>query len=523
VDFLGITYRIPQAKITIDEKKIDIGDVTVYDPNDNIANLSGIITHQRFENMRLSFSMKADEFDVINLKDYESSVFYGNLTARIDRFNLTGPPNNIKIDITATPVKKSHLYLPVDQGSDVSTYSYISFKQYGQDQAPVVKKNKNKVTLVINANLTPDGEITMVIDPSAGDAINASGYGNLKINIPIGGDVTMYGDYLLEKGDYTFTFKDLFFKRTFALDQGSRISFKGPVSETSLNVDGIYTTKARLYDLLTDGEKQSLESGGGDDAELKDSKRQQNVDVKLHMQGTLKEPKLGFTLSLQEAGSMGTLAYLKLEAINKNERELLDQVATLLLVNTFISQQGLGSGNSAVGVAINNVSDIVSSTASSQLTNIVNKLLGNQNLSIDLKYKNYNLSDPSNGGISRNEVSGTVTQNLLKDRLIVELGSTYDWGRPTSGNANASAFNLAGDFRIQWLLTDKGNLRLNLFRSSSYDVISDQRTARGGVGLSWKKSFDGLDEFFTGSKKPAKKIIGPEPEPVDSNKVKSVQ
>jgi hypothetical protein len=522
VDFLGLTYRIPEAKIIVDEKKIDIGEVAVYDPKGNVANLNGIITHERFEKMRLSFSMKADEFEVIKLKDYESSVFYGNLTAKIDRFNVTGRPNNIKIDITATPVKKSHLFLPVDQGdSEVSTYDYITFKQYGQEQLPAVKKSDNKVTLVINANLTPDGEITMVIDPSAGDAINASGYGNLKINIPIGGDVTMYGDYLLESGSYTFTFKQLFFKRTFILDQGSKISFKGPISATTLNVEGIYTTKARLYDLLTEGEKTIIAT---DETESADAKTPQNVDVKLHMRGSLEEPSLGFNIDLQERRSMATLAYLKLEAINKNERELLDQVASLLLVNTFIPQTGMASGSSsAVGVAVNNISDIVSSSASTQLTNIVNKLLGNDDLSIDLKYKNYNLSDPTNGGLVRNEVTGTVTQNLLKDRLVVEVGGSYDWGRPTSGNANSNAFNLAGDFRLHWLLTESGNLRMNLFRSNSYDVLSDQNISRGGIGLSWRKSFDGLGEFFNNGNKKVPKTIGPEPYIPDTNRNKGTQ
>jgi hypothetical protein len=517
VDFLGLTYRIPEAKITIDEKMIDIGDIRVLDPNDNVANLSGIITHQRFNNMRLSFSMKAPEFDVINLKESESSVFYGNLTAKIDRFNLTGPPNNVKIDITATPIKKSHLFLPVDQGSDVSTYNYIQFAQYGQVQPVITKKNTNKVTLVINANLTPDGEITMVIDPTTGDAINASGYGNLKLNIPIGGDITMYGDYLLETGDYTFTFNQLAFKRKFVLNQGSKISFKGPISETALAVEGIYTTKARLYDLLSDAEKAAL---GSDNSEATDTKRPQNVDVIMHMKGTLKEPLLTFNLDLQERSSMGTLAYLKFEAINKNERELLDQVASLLLINSFISQQGLGGGGGYAGAAINNVSDIVSSSASSQLTNIVSKLLGNENMTIDLKYKNYNLSDVGSSGYSRNEVTGSFTQNLLKDRLIVEVGGSYDWGRPSTGNGTANTFNVAGDFRLQWLMTESGNFRLNLFRTSSYDVLSDKNISRGGVGLSWRKSFNGLDDFFRSrnkrrqtidSAKNRLSIIGPMP------------
>ena len=202
--------------------------------------------------------------------------------------------------------------------------------------------------------------------------------------------------------------------------------------------------------------------------------------------------------------------------VDAPHRELLDQVATLLLINTFISPQGMASGSSTVGtVAVNNISDIISSSASTQLTNIVNKLLGNPNLTIDLKYKNYNLSDVG-GGISRNEFTGKLSQNFLQDRLVVEVGGSYDWGRPSSGTATSNTFNLAGDFRLQWLLNEKGSLRLNLFRTSSYDVLSDKNLKRGGLGLSWRKSFDGLDDFFTNSNK-KRRMIGPEPYVPDSS------
>ncbi len=53
--------------------------------------------------------------------------------------------------------------------------------------------------------------------------------------------------------------------------------------------------------------------------------------------------------------------------------------------------------------AINNLSEILSTNTSAQLTNIVNKLLGDPKLSVDLKYKNYNVSDNALGGSTQPE------------------------------------------------------------------------------------------------------------------------
>ncbi len=504
MDLLGTDYRVTSAEISVNNKKIDLGSIKLYDAHDNEALLTGSISHQRFKKMRLNFQMTTPEFEVLNLKDYDNPLFYGNLVARVDQFRVSGPVNDIRMDITATPIKKSHLYFPMNQTSDVGTYSYVSFKKYGQTQMEYKKSSKNKLTLNINANLTPEGEITLLLDPSTGDAINAKGYGNILLQIPLGGDMRMYGPFNVEEGDYTFTFKQLFFKRKFIINSGSKIEFNGAVAQTNLGVDATYTTSARLFDLLSANE-QNPQLGMVPANELSDAKTAQNVNVLLHMKGPLSEPILTFNVELPDRRSVGTYAYTKLEHINQSDRELFDQVASLLLIGSFIPPEGIVGGGTAVSGAINNVSQIISSGASSQLTNIVNKLLGNQDLSIDLQYKNYNLSDPSAAGdINRNEVSLGVRKNLLKDRLIVEVGGAYDWGRPTANNT--TNFNLAGDFRIQYLLTESGSLRFNIFNTSNYDVLSDKNVDRRGIGISWRRSFDNLGEFF-GVKQKAEKPL----------------
>ncbi|NDC42354.1 MAG: hypothetical protein EBZ77_12535, partial [Chitinophagia bacterium] len=87
---------------------------------------------------------------------------------------------------------------------------------------------------------------------------------------------------------------------------------------------------------------------------------------------------------------------------------------------------------------------------------------------------------------------------FLNDKLLVEIGSTSDWGRPVNSTNTNTNFNITGDFRIQYLLEQPSGLRLNAFRTSDYDVTIDRDITRSGVGISWRRSFDNFHEFMYG-------------------------
>lgn len=503
--FLGSYYTIPTANITVNNREISFGNnLTLYDVNKNSAIATGNITHNRFKNMRLNINAGSSKLEVLNLQENQNSSFYGNLVVGFQNLSVRGPVDDITMRISkARAAGQSHIFIPIGNTSDVGTYSYITFKNYGTEQTTTAKKKKNKLSIFIEANLDPQVEMTLVLDPIAGDAINARGYGNINLEIPGNSDMRMYGTYTIEEGDYTFTFRQLLFKRKFIIDPGSQISFGGLIGQTDLAIEGRYVTRARLYDLLNDFEKQSLISLSNR-RELDDARMLQDVAVLLHMNGSLEEPKLTFNIELPEKHSVGTYAYTRLERINQNDRELFTQVASLLLVNTFIPQEGFLTGSTAQTGAVNNVSELLSSTASSQLNNIVNKLLGDNAVSVDLRYRNYNIIDPLSGissNINRNTLSLGLQKNLFKDKVIVSVGSAYDWGRPlNANNPNSSYLNLAGDFRVQVLMNESGSLRGSIFRTSNYDVLVDRNISRGGVGISWRKTFDNLDEFFHGAR-----------------------
>ena len=521
VDYLGAYYTIPAATIDITNTSFNLGSVTLHDQYDNTAVLTGKITHDRFHDFRLGLNMKSDEFEVLNLQDYESSVFYGHLIANVKSLSVSGPVDDVRMNIIASPADISHLYLPVASGGDIGTYTYVTFKKYGEQQSFKIG-SRSKLTINIDAIINPLAEVTLILDPTTGDAINARGTGNLRLEVPAGGDLRMYGNFNIDQGDYTFTFRQLFFKRQFSLLSGSSVHFSGPINQTTLDVSATYRTRASLYDLLSENEKNSSFIPA---AELSDTKRQQDVDVLLTMKKNILHPELSFQLALPEKRSVGTYAYTKFERLNSNERELFNQVASLLLIGYFIAPEGIGGANAAAG-AINNISEILSTSTSAQLTNIVNKLLGDPKLSVDLKYKNYNVSDVGLAGpINRNEVKLGLRKNLLNDRLILEVGSSYDWGRPVSTAATSSNFNLLNDFRIQYLLSKDGRLRFNGFRTTDYDVLvstNGGNITRSGIGISWRKTFDSFGEFLHSTKYAARqqKHMLEEQQKVDSTTIK---
>lgn len=494
VDYIGTDYTLDPATVRLTNTEISFDPILLHDRFDNTATLSGSVRHNLFQDINFRLYVASPAIEALNLESYENSNFYGHVIARVDAASISGPLENLRMNIQAAPAAESQLYIPVSTSSSTGSYNYVSFAKHGETHV-LNTGRKNKLTINIDVIANPLAEVSLILDPATGDEIRARGNGVIQMEIPAAGDIKVFGNYEIEQGNYNFTFRQLFLKRNFVINPGSRIGFNGSLTQTELNVNATYQTRASLYDLLTDREKTAMP-----DNEREDARRIQNVNVLLTMSGSLQQPDLSFKLDLPEKRSVGTYAYTKLERINQSDRELFDQVASLLLIGYFIPPEGLENSNATSG-AVNNISEILSTTTSSQLTNIANKILGDPKLSIDFKYKNYNLSDGSaTNPVNRNEIKLGFRRNFFNDRLIVELGTAYDWGRPTSNNTNSANFNPVGDFRAQYLLSPGGTLRLNAFNVSDYDALVDKNITRRGIGISWRRSFDNLSELF-GSKK----------------------
>ena len=500
IDYTGCSYTIPSAVVNVTTRRISFGNVKLFDAYKNTATLTGHFSHNLFKNMHMHLTIASQKFEALNLTSNDNNVFYGHLIAGLDSFTIKGPFNDIKMELNnATPAAESRIYIPISSGSgDVSGYTYASFKTYGTTQEKTVRKSKSKISINIDANINSLAEMHIVLDPTTGDEISAKGTGRIMMDIPPNNDIRMNGLYTIDNGTYTYTYKKLFLQKRFNLQSGSTVSFNGPFGSTTVNVDAVYKAKARLIDILNEADQAALSGNDRTDAQTR-----QDVDVKVKMAGYLTKPDLTFDIGLEDSHSQGTVGYRRLMLINSDPQQQVEEVSSLLLFGAFIQPDAIAGATVQSG-AINSLSQALSSTTSATLTNMINRVTGNKDLSVTLNYTNYNYNDPSslNTG-NRNLIYGGLGGNFFNNRLNVEVGSTSDWGKPTSAS-NTSNFNITGDFRIQYQLAKSSGVRLSAFRTSDYDVTLDRDITRSGFGIGWRKSFDNFSEFFHGNKYAAK-------------------
>jgi hypothetical protein len=158
------------------------------------------------------------------------------------------------------------------------------------------------------------------------------------------------------------------------------------------------------------------------------------------------------------------------------------QVFSLLLFNSFFPSAS--AGNLLVGqgekIALSSVSNLITN----QLNKLANKLVKGVEINIDLD------SYQTQNGLSGNrevlsDLQVELSKILFNDRLKVSAGTNIGLNATDSQGFS----NIAGDFVLEYRLTESGRYLLKVFRKSDFDVLKDENTARNGVGFSAKRTF----------------------------------
>ena len=89
----------------------------------------------------------------------------------------------------------------------------------------------------------------MIFDPTVGDILKTTGNGDIKITFDKDGNLNMFGEYQIAKGDYLFTLSNLVNKK-FVLTPGGTISWSGSPYEAMLNINAVYNLKTTITELL---------------------------------------------------------------------------------------------------------------------------------------------------------------------------------------------------------------------------------------------------------------------------------
>jgi hypothetical protein len=311
----------------------------------------------------------------------------------------------------------------------------------------------------------------VILDESLGDVIRGRGNGQLNIRVGTNEPLTIRGRYDITDGEYTFNFQT-FLKKYFTIKQGY-IEWNGDAGLANININAEYL--AKNIDL------SSISST---------SRQKSDMTILAHLTGILNKPEVNFEFVLPARSPLydDFIARNKLERFKTDKNEMLKQVASLLLVNQFMTddQQFLTGGNT-IAIAANTIGGVVSGW----LTGIFNKELEKAtrgivstyldiNSSVDLQNKAALLQAKVNGGL----------KILLNNRLVILIGGNIDYNNPYAQVANKSL--VTPDITIEYTLTKDGRWKAVGFNRTSIvatDLTGIQRN-KSGVKLTYHKDFD---------------------------------
>lgn len=498
------TYYTATDSVTINPGSIEFEDVKLTDSYGNTANLSGAVTHTFFKRPHFKFDITdARGFLCYDVTPDISPDWYGKIFGNGTAY-VSGKPGEIDIDVNMSTAPKSVFTFVLSDTEAAGEYSFIEFRDRNYKPKPIlpdtilqrgtpelaellqariakqVESNPSVFRINLQADVTPEAQMILVMDPIGGDRIRANGSGNLRLGYVSSDDeFKMYGSYILDRGSYNFTLQDIIIKN-FTINPGSAITFTGDPLAATLNIEAVYSVNANLSDL--------------DESFLQDRElNRTNVPVNalLKVNGDMRQPDIAFDL---EFPTLTQDTYRKVRSIISTEEMMSRQILYLMALNRFYTPDYMGSttkGNELVSVA--------SSTISSQLSSMLGQLSDNWSFSPNFRSDNGDFSDV--------EVDLALSSHLLNNRLLFNGNFGY---RDNTYNSNS----FIGDFDIEYLLNKSGNIRLkayNRYNDRNYYVRTALTTQ--GVGIVFKRDFDNIFSFLRPLRK---KKVTENVEPTDS-------
>jgi len=312
--------------------------------------------------------------------------------------------------------------------------------------------------------------VQLIFDPVTNEILNADGTGQVRVLLQ-DQDVSMFGQFDIEGGDYQFVSGDIFTRR-FNLEEGGSISWQGDLIDAGLDVTAIYRARPVISTLLSSNATSTSPENG------------QRVPIELVLQigGTITqvENEFFFRVPTGVEGTLDPTLSTQINNLNQNEEEKLIQATSILLSGNFIPSnqaQGLSLGEGFSGTAA-----VVNPLLSSQ---VINPLLSNQINSLlrsDITFDiDLNLT-------AFNEVDLGVALRLFDDRVILRREGQITGEQSDIGDLGAT-------YRINRTFSLTAFHRQDPTLSYTSSIETRQTQEMNGMGLEAQVQFNTWQQF----------------------------
>lgn len=482
---LKTTYHFTDT-VHIRKDEISFRNVKAYDAENHLAIVNGKINHDVFKNFKFNFNIKCNNMLCLNTTQKDNESIYGKAYGT-GNVRISGDVNKIDFNITAKTEPQTKIIIPMVTSAVATENTFIKFKPkidpnsnliFKKKEDNSVPSSKTRITLKIQLDATPEGEVQMIVDPIGGDMVRASGNGNLKIDYDNYDGLKLYGNYEVEKGEYIFTLQQVI-RKNFSIRRGGTIRWTGNPYVALINLDAIYTVPSvSLLDILDESQLEGI------------ARNVVPVNCLLNLTGDLKQPNIKFDLEVPSDAE----TQRRIKNIVNTEEMMNREMLALLVMSRFYKPDYLQNNKSGMG---SEMVSILTTTVSGQLNNWLSQLSNKVNVGVNARLGNG--EDFSEGG--EYEVALMYQPN---NRLVISSNLGY-----RNDVMNTTGSNFIGDLDLEYKLTKSGKLRAKAYTHSAdnnyYNTSGTAKTTQG-VGFVYREDFntfrDLLNNYFDKKTKP---------------------
>ena len=484
VNFLNTYYTINDT-IRLRDGKIMFENVAISDTLGNMAYLNGVINHDHLNDFDFDLTLQCNDFLALDIPADQAQGFYGTAVAD-GVVNISGPVNDITMDINALTKKGTEIDVPLSTTSTIDN-SFVVFVQKKLETDTVVEtyipeivKNNSDFTMNLNTEVSQDAEVNIYLPQNMG-SISARGNGNLTIGLA-NEDFELRGDYVIKSGTFNFTLDMV--KKTFSLRDGGTIRWTGDPTDADINIIGVYHTKSSLT---------SLGTMVADSSALTNNI---NVDCIIRLSDKLMNPTINFGIELPNAKEdTRNIVFSVIDTTN--QAVMAQQVFSLMMLGSFSYTAG------------SNIARFGTSAGYGVITSQLSSLLSQISNDFDIGI-NYTPNDQ----LTNEEIEVALSTQLFDDRLIIE--GNFGVIRGNKNDIN-NANNIVGDVDLTYRLTKRWSFKAynhtNVKNNYYYYSVENYSDFTQGLGISVSQSFDSLREVFGIHKRNKKKGQNNEPAP----------
>ncbi len=531
INFLKIHVRAPAVAARLSDQIFDLSGTKLVDKYNNIAFLKGGITHDHFKNFGPNLSISAAKFLLLDTQQGDNSTFYGKGVCENVSIDISGLFGYTDMDIRATTDEQTRIVFPLREARDVGAVNFIKF--VSPDSINIVKKKRVAVgssqrakvepkglNLLMTLNINPKAQFELVFDENTGEKMTSQGDGNITLDLRRIGEFAMRGKYTVKRGSYLFTYQSLI-NKPFDVQDGGTIVWDGAPYDADINLTAIYKNlRVAPFQIL-----QEYTSNNNLSATARQSTE---VALLMDLRGRLLKPDISFHVDMPNIDSrLKTYWETKKRILEEDPNEMNRQVFGLMVLQNFLPATGglVSGGNGIATGGINTLTEVLSNQLSNYVNNILSDVIKNNgggvlsSVNFAFNYKMYDATDAltnaggtgttgetspaaaaSGGGAfgQNSQVQVGLKNALFKDRLLVDIGGSVDIGSQ-NGQATSQTY-FGGNFMMEYLITPDGRYRLRAYARPEQTIASTFQY-RWGVGGSYRRDFDNLDEFLQGFRK----------------------